>query len=117
MPVKRELNIEYYNSDQEDDIKPDLSDSHTPKKSRSKPNTNRSPKKDKSKTNPSDVGSDGLSAKARFAVMIVERGIEALKKDEVEAATGLTAVQQRDLVRKDGKGVLRKALMAIAEKM
>ncbi|WWC85809.1 uncharacterized protein L201_000676 [Kwoniella dendrophila CBS 6074] len=121
MPVKREIEEEYYNSEQEEEFdspktppqegKSSLGKSTpSPKKARPTP-----PKKPAVST--TTVDSDGLSAKAKYAIMIIQRGIEVLKKDEVEAATGLNGNQQRDLTRKDGKGWLRKALMGIAENL
>jgi hypothetical protein len=84
---------------------------------------------------PSSVRSDGKTARATFAMMVIEAGIKAVNKAEVEAAvsgrlsangewrvvagstladevhqTGLTAQQQKDMTRQ-GKGALRNALM------
>ncbi|KAK6905211.1 hypothetical protein I204_08131 [Kwoniella mangroviensis CBS 8886] len=130
MLIKRELQMDdYLSNPQSEDTKPIISSLETPKPKKSKSNTSSTPsssngsatpsptKRAKSKASPSTVDQDGLSAKGKFAIMIIEKDIEALKKDEVEAATGLTSGQQRDLVRKDAKGALRKSLMAVAEKL
>ncbi|WVQ62637.1 uncharacterized protein L199_000784 [Kwoniella botswanensis] len=130
MPVKKELQIDLYHSETEgEDTKPMISPPETPKPKKSKSNTSSTPsssngsttpsptKKAKAKASPSAVDQDRLSAKGKFAIMIIEKGIEALKKDEVEVATGLTPNQQKELVRKDAKGALRKNLIVLAEKL
>ncbi|WWC58134.1 uncharacterized protein I303_100669 [Kwoniella dejecticola CBS 10117] len=131
MPVKRELSADYhFNSEPEEELKtpPSLTNDlpKTPKKTQTKAAKTPSPKKSRPTATPKKTGSspsndsldnDGLTAKAKYAIMIIDKGIETLKKDEVEAATGLTPNQQRDLTRKDAKGALRKALMNVAEKL
>ncbi|WVQ93546.1 hypothetical protein IAU59_000621 [Kwoniella sp. CBS 9459] len=139
MPLKRELEVtEEDNSADEKptlDLDPDLSNEGpttltkptktkspntpktpkaSPKKARSTPAT---PSSSTSNSNGNVNGNEPLSARALYAVMIIDKGIEALSKPEVESATGLTANQQRDMTRKDHKGGLRKALIAIAEKL
>ncbi|KAK4684641.1 hypothetical protein P7C73_g5529, partial [Tremellales sp. Uapishka_1] len=63
-----------------------------------------------SKNNASAQSNEGRSSKSIFAEMIIHKGIADLSTAEVEAATGLTPSQQKDLTRKD-KGSLRKVLM------
>ncbi|WWC66830.1 uncharacterized protein I206_100737 [Kwoniella pini CBS 10737] len=124
MPVKREISPDYYNSEPEEEVKtPSLSTTEsspqTPKKkNQSKVNESKTPSPKKIKSSPkkqvsltSNDDNENLSAKAKYAMMIIDKGIETLKKDEVEAATGLKANQQKDMTRKDGKGALYKALM------
>ncbi|WVR03603.1 hypothetical protein IAU60_000595 [Kwoniella sp. DSM 27419] len=78
------------------------------------------PTKKKSKASPKSSPSarskapGELSAKGKYAMMIIDAGIAALSKSAVEAATGLSAQQQNDATRKD-KGYLRKRLQAVAE--
>ncbi|WWD08977.1 hypothetical protein V865_007092 [Kwoniella europaea PYCC6329] len=132
MPIKRELQIVPYISETEgENTKPIISTPETPKPKKSKSNTSSTPfssngsttpsptknEKARVKASPSSVDQDRLSAKGKFAIMIIEKGIEALKKDEIEVATGLTPNQQKELVRKDAKGALRKNLIALAEKL
>jgi hypothetical protein len=89
----------------------------------------------KNVVSPSSVRSNGKTARATFAMMVIEAGLKAVNKAEVEAAvsgklsaggawrvmagptladevhqTGLTAQQQKDMTR-HGKGALRNALM------
>ncbi|OCF31185.1 hypothetical protein I316_07153 [Kwoniella heveanensis BCC8398] len=138
MPVKREFDTTDMD-DQEDhcsaDEKPTLDRPSTlsmpatptkgPKtpKAKSNPITPMSsPKKPRNApTTPSASayanGNGHLSAKALYAIMIIETGIEKLSKTDVERATGLTANQQRDMTRKDQKGALRRALITAAEKL
>ncbi|WVF65911.1 hypothetical protein IAT40_000649 [Kwoniella sp. CBS 6097] len=143
MPVKRELDLT--DDDESADEKPDFDPPSTPPSlsnkglgtpkapkpkmtSSSNPSTPKSsPKRPRitpatPKSLPNGNGTSGgnggmLSARAQYAVLIIDKGIEALSKAEVESVTGLTANQQREMTRKDHKGALRKALIATAESL
>ncbi|WRT63835.1 uncharacterized protein IL334_000760 [Kwoniella shivajii] len=120
MPVKRELLIDPYTSQEGEDEKPP----QTPTKKKPSKSMTPSPKKTKTAPSPgtssaatTPIDKDGLSAKGKYALMIIEKGIEKLDKADVEAATGLKARQQADMTRKDGKGALWKSLMGAIEKL
>ncbi|KAL7418734.1 hypothetical protein Q5752_006417 [Cryptotrichosporon argae] len=121
MSVKRELSPTPSSpsfdrlSDSADEFKPSPSPSpRTPKKAKTgstalTPSTPKTPKTPGAGTpKGSKVAPD---AKRAFAEMIVDAGIRALNANDVQAKTGLTQAQQKEMTRKD-KGSLRRALLA-----
>ncbi|WVR03602.1 hypothetical protein IAU60_000594 [Kwoniella sp. DSM 27419] len=97
----------------EPDEKPVFPDTTSRQKTPKKPRTAKPTKIVNLSSASSPRSLSGSTAKARFAEIIIDAGLKAYDKAQVEAETGLTRAQQTEMLKK-GRGSLWKALFSQA---